>query len=121
MRFFSRFRRAAPDVAPAESGPDLSGEAPGAPAAVPTTWLAVPTLAESNGGRPVAGTSFRQPLLAQVAHRLRKAAPVIDIVTVQSALLEHGEYAGAVGVYLDGRRAGSVPAERAEARSHCGR
>lgn len=115
MRFFSRLGRAAPDVAPAGSGPELSAEAPGAAAAVPTTWLSVPTLAESNTERPVAGTSFHQPLLAQIAHRLRAAVPIVDLVTVQLAVLEHGEYAGAIGVYLDGRRAGSVPADRAEA------
>lgn len=115
MKFFSRLRRVAPDVAPAGSGSELSAEAPGAADAVPTTWLAVPTLAESNTERPVAGTSFHQPVLAQVAQLLRAVDPVVDLVTVQLAVLEHGEHAGAIGVYLDGRRAGSVPADRAEA------
>lgn len=115
MRIFGRLRKTALAADRSSPGTDLSAEAPTAPAAVPTTWLAVPTLAESNAERRVAGTSFHQPLLAQVAHQLRKAAPVIDIMSVQLAVLEHGECAGAVGVYLDGRRAGSVPAELAEA------
>jgi hypothetical protein len=77
--------------------------------------LAVPTLAESNTDRRVAGTSFHQDLLAVTARQLRSGSPVIDLVTVQFAVVEHGEYAGAVGVYLAGRRAGSVPAEEVEA------
>ncbi len=115
MSFLGRLRKAASGVTGERSGSDLSAEAPSAPAAVPTTWLAVPTLAESNTERRVAGTSFHQQLLAVTGRQLRAASPVVDVVTVQLAVLEHGEYAGAIGVYLAGHRAGSVPAEQVEA------
>ncbi|MBB3084225.1 hypothetical protein [Geodermatophilus sabuli] len=36
-------------------------------------------------------------------------------MTLQLAVLEHGEYAGAIGVYLAGHRAGSIPADQLEA------
>src|SRR4051794_4865663 len=115
MSILDRLRKATSDVARNRPGSDLSAEAPGAPAPVPTTWLAVPTLAESNGERRVAGTSFHQRLLAGTAHQLRAASPVTDVVTVQLAVLENGEYAGAIGVYLAGQRAGSIPADQVNA------
>jgi hypothetical protein len=115
MSIFGRLRKAASDVAPNRSGSDLGAEAPGAPAAVPTAWLAVPTLAESNTERRAAGTSFHQQLLAGTARQLRATSPVVDVVTVQLAVLEQGEYAGSVGVYLAGHRAGSIPAEQVDA------
>lgn len=115
MSIFGRLRKAASDIATARPGSDLGAEAPSAPAAVPTTWLAVPTLAESNTERRLAGTSFHQQLLADTAQRLRAASPVVDLVTVQLAILEHGEYAGAIGVYLAGQRAGSIPADQVDA------
>jgi hypothetical protein len=62
----------------------------------------------------VAGTSFHQQLLAGTARQLRAASPVVEVVTVQLAVLENGEYAGAIGVYLAGHRAGSVPAEQVD-------
>jgi hypothetical protein len=115
MSIFGRLRKGASDVERNRFGTDLSTEAPSARAAVPTSWLAVPTLAESNTERRLAGTSFHQQLLADTAQRLRAASPVVDVVTVQLAVLEHGEYVGAVGVYLAGRRAGSIPVEQVEA------
>jgi hypothetical protein len=63
----------------------------------------------------VAGTSFHQQLLAGTARQLRATSPVTDVVTVQFAVLENGECAGAIGVYLAGQRAGSVPADQVDA------
>lgn len=115
MRIFGRLRKTAPDAPRSRTGSDLGAEAPSVPDAVPTTWLAVPTLAESNTERRVAGTSFHQELLAGTARQLQAASPVTDVVTVQLAVLENGEYAGAIGVYLAGQRAGSVPADQVDA------
>lgn len=115
MSLFRRLRKAAPDVARVRPGSDLAAQAPSAAPALPTTWLAVPTLAESNTERRVAGTSFHERLLADTARQLRAASPVCDLVTVQLAVVEHGEYAGAVGVYLAGSRAGSTPADQVDA------
>lgn len=115
MSLFGRLRRAPTDVARNEPGSDLAAEAPSAPAAAPTTWLEAPTLAESNTERPVAGTSFHQQLLARTERHLRAAPLVCDLVNVQLAVVENGEYAGAVGVYLSGHRAGSIPADRVDA------
>ncbi|CCG02979.1 hypothetical protein [Blastococcus saxobsidens] len=117
MSVFDRFRKPAPGVGREQAGAvdDLAAEAPTAPPAVPTSWLAVPTLAEAGAQRPVAGTSFHQGLLADTDRQLRSQSPVADLVTVQLAVVESGDYAGAVGVYLAGRRAGSVPAGRVEA------
>src|SRR4051812_22627248 len=116
MGLFSRRpRKDTPGQPSAAASMDLATEAPTAPAAVPTTWLAVPTMAEVGAQRPVAGTSFHQGLLADTDRELRSQSPVVDLVTVQLAVVESGEYAGAVGVYLAGRRAGSVPAGSVEA------
>ncbi len=114
MSIFGRLRKTASDAPRSRPGSDLTAEAPSAPAAVPTTWLAVPTLTESNVERRVAGTSFHQQLLAGTAQQLRAASPAVDVVTVQLAVLEHGEYAGAIGVYLAGHRTGSIPAEQVD-------
>jgi hypothetical protein len=78
MSLFSRLRTSS--AGRDDGGTDLTAEAPTAPAAVPTTWLAVPTLAESNTERRVAGTSFHQDLLAVTARQLRSGPPVIDLV-----------------------------------------
>jgi hypothetical protein len=115
MSLLDRLRRATTTAGRDRSVADLSAEAPSAAAAVPTTWLAAPTLAESNTERRVAGTSFHQDLLASAARTTRSASPYVDLLTVQLAVVETGEHAGAIGVYLSGRRAGSLPAEHVEA------
>jgi hypothetical protein len=115
MSLFGRRRQAASGVGQTGSGSDLSVEAPCAPTAVATSWLTVPTLAESNGQRRVAGTSFHQQLLARTASQLRAASPVCGVVAVQLAVVENGDYAGSVGVYLAGHRAGTIPADQVDA------
>jgi len=100
-------------MTPAPRSPDQVDEDRCSPA-VPVAWMARPTMLESNGYLKLAGTSFYQPAIKEIARQVWSAAPPCDLFMAQLAIAPTGQYAGSVRVYAAGRRIGSIPASMLE-------
>lgn len=90
------------------AGTQQAGGVEGCPNPVPVSWMAQPTLAESAGQAPLAGTSHYQEAIAALAGPRRAGGPTNQVVTVQLVEVVDGPYAGGEACFVGGQRVGSL-------------
>ena len=86
----------------------LSGDGERIGNPVSADWMAAPTLAESGGQQPLAGTSHYQKAIDRYAGPRRPDGPTNGLVMAQLVEVTTGEYAGSVAVFVGGDRVGSL-------------
>ena len=80
--------------------------------ATAASWLAWPTLKESNALWPMNGTSHYQQAIEAAAQGRTATGPSVDLVMAELRSVRDGEYTGAVYVFLGGAHVGAVPRAR---------